>query len=347
MLLLLSFAALLLLLGKILKLPRGLIWGGLGLLMAAVLLAEATLPPANPLRQALGGTLQGWLIVAAIAVAGLGYGWLLSWLHARAPEMTQQTTPPEIFSETELERYARHIILREVGGVGQQRLKKARVLVVGAGGLGSPALLYLAAAGVGTIGVIDDDAVSLSNLQRQVLHTEGRIGMPKVFSAEKGLNEINPHVRILPYNRRLSPENARALIDDFDLVLDGSDNFATRYLVNAACVAAGKPLVAAAISQWEGQISVYDSKNGTPCYACVFPQEPAPGLAPTCAEAGVIGALPGVVGAMMAVEALKYITKAGQTLGGEMLIYDALYGESRKMHLVRRPDCKVCGGGAA
>ncbi len=258
--------------------------------------------------------------------------------------MTQDPNPV-IFSETELERYARHIILREVGGVGQQRLKAARVLVIGAGGLGSPALLYLAAAGVGTIGVIDDDAVSLSNLQRQVLHTEQRIGMPKVLSAEKGLQAINPHVTILPYNRRLDADSASRLIADFDLVLDGSDNFATRYLANDVCVALGKPLVAGAISQWEGQISLYDSKAGTPCYACVFPEPPAEGLAPTCAEAGVIGALPGVLGAMMAVEALKYITGAGQVLKGEMLIYDALYGESRKMRLTRRADCKVCQGG--
>jgi len=203
--------------------------------------------------------------------------------------------------------------------------------------------LYLAAAGVGTIGVVDDDEVSLSNLQRQVLHNEDRIGMPKVFSAQQGLNAINPHVDILPYQRRLTQENARDLIAGFDLVLDGSDNFKTRYLVNETCVGLKKPLIAAAISQWEGQISVYDPANGTPCYACVFPDPPADGLAPTCAEAGVMGALPGVVGAMMAVEALKEITGAGEPLKGEMLIYDALYGESRKLHLERRVDCKVCG----
>jgi len=342
MALVLALAALAVLLGMVMRLPRYLIWASLFILVLAVLLIAATLPATNPLRQMIGGTFTGWLIVAAIAVAVLGYGWLLSWLHARAPEMTPQKSP-ELFSKTELERYARHIVLREIGGVGQQRLKKARVLVVGAGGLGSPALLYLAAAGVGTIGVVDDDEVSLSNLQRQVLHNEDRIGMPKVFSAQQGLNAINPHVDILPYQRRLTGENARDLIAGFDLVLDGSDNFNTRYLVNETCVSLKKPLISAAISQWEGQISVYDPANGTPCYACVFPTPPADGLAPTCAEAGVMGALPGVVGAMMAVEALKEITGAGEPLKGEMLIYDALYGESRKLHLERRAECKVCG----
>jgi len=278
---------------------------------------------------------------AAIAVV-LGYALLLRALKSRAPE-PQTTKQTGVFSDSELERYARHIILREIGGPGQQRLKTARVMVVGAGGLGSPLLLYLAAAGVGTIAIVDDDEVSLSNLQRQILHDESRVGMAKVLSAQKALNAVNRHVDVRPINRRLDAKNAKTLFEGFDLVLDGSDNFATRYLVNATCVALKIPLIAAAISQWEGQISLYDPANGAPCYACVFPEAPADGLAPTCAEAGVMGALPGVVGSMMAVEAIKHITGAGQTLGGEMLIYDALYGESRKMKLARRKDCTVCG----
>lgn len=245
------------------------------------------------------------------------------------------------FTPEELDRYARHIVLREIGGPGQQKLKAARVLVVGAGGLGSPALLYLAAAGVGTLGIIDDDTVSLSNLQRQVLHATGNVGKLKTDSAIEALARVNPHVSIEPHPVRLTAENA-ALVANYDLVLDGSDSFETRYLVNEACVKARAPLIAAAMSQWEGQISLYDPANGTPCYACVFPKAPAPGLAPSCAEAGIMGALAGVMGAMMAGEAIKHITKAGEGLGGQMLIYDALYGESRKLALKSRPDCTVC-----
>lgn len=215
---------------------------------------------------------------------------------------------------------------------------------MGAGGLGSPALLYLAAAGVGTIGVIDDDTVSNSNLQRQVIHTDARIGMPKVFSAEVAMTALNPHIAVRPYNRRLTGAEAAALFAEYDLILDGSDSFDTRYMVNDAAVAAKKPLISAAITQWEGQISLYDPAGGAPCYACIFPERPADGLAPACAVAGVMGALPGVVGAMMAVEAIKEITGAGEGLRGRMLIYDALYGESRQIGLKRSPSCAVCGG---
>jgi molybdopterin-synthase adenylyltransferase len=243
----------------------------------------------------------------------------------------------------ELERYARHIVLREIGGAGQQRLRAARVFMVGAGGLGSPALLYLAAAGVGQIAVVDDDTVSLSNLQRQVIHSTEAIGAPKIDSAARTVAGINPHVAVTGHRLRLSPENADELMAQADLVLDGSDNFATRYLVNAACVCAGIPLIAAAMSQWEGQISLYHPAAGTPCYACVFPEPPAAGLAPTCAEAGIIGALPGVMGSMMAVEAIKWIARAGTGLGGRMLIYDALDAEVRTLRIARRPDCAVCG----
>jgi adenylyltransferase/sulfurtransferase len=230
-------------------------------------------------------------------------------------------------SDDELDRYARHIVLREIGGPGQARLKAARVLVVGAGGLGSPALLYLAAAGVGTLGIVDDDTVSLSNLQRQVLHATPDVGRPKTDSARE----------------RLTAENAAGLIADYDLVLDGSDSFATREVLNAACFAAKRPLVAAAIGQWEGQLAVWAPHLGGPCRACAFPERPAAGLAPSCAEAGVVGALAGVMGAMQATEAIKLITGAGQPLVGRLFLYDALWAETRTISVARRPGCAVCG----
>ena len=247
------------------------------------------------------------------------------------------------FSDEELDRYARHIILREVGGPGQQRLKAAKVLVVGAGGLGAPALLYLAAAGVGRIGIVDDDVVDLSNLQRQVIHGVADIGTQKTDSAATAIAAINPNVEVVPHTLRLSPANVDSIVNQYDLILDGTDNFDTRYAINAACVGAEKPLVAAAIAQWEGQISLYHPANGAPCYACVFPQAPADGLAPSCAEAGVLGALAGVIGSMMAVEAVKHITGAGQTLAGKMALYDALWGENRTLTIDRNPACPVCG----
>jgi molybdopterin/thiamine biosynthesis adenylyltransferase len=299
----------------------------------------------------VGGDFRGWLALGFLAALFLAYRAVLRRVRARAEPAPPQQPAARInataFSSTELDRYARHIVLREVGGPGQRRLKDAKVLVVGAGGLGSPALLYLAAAGVGTIGVIDDDTVSNSNLQRQVIHADDRIGMPKVFSAETAIRALNPFVTVRPYNRRLTEETAAALFRDYDLILDGSDNFATRFLVNAAAVATSRPLIAAAITQWEGQISLYDPAHGAPCYACIFPQAPADGLAPSCAEAGVIGALPGVVGSMMALEAIKEITDAGQSLRGRMIIYDALWGENRTISLQRRKGCSVCGGAAA
>ncbi len=244
----------------------------------------------------------------------------------------------------ELQRYARHIVLREVGGPGQNRLRRSRVFVAGAGGLGSPVLEYLAAAGVGAISIADHDVVSLSNLQRQVLFEESQVGLPKVTAARERLARLNPDVRVRPLEVRLDEENCTHLVRGHDLVLDGTDSFDARHIINAAAVAAGVPLVSGAISQWEGQLSVFDPADGAPCYACVFPEKPAEGLAPTCAEAGVVGALPGVLGAMMAAEAIKLITAAGSVLKGEMLIYDALHAESRKIRLSRRGDCAVCGG---
>lgn len=249
----------------------------------------------------------------------------------------------EPFTPAELDRYARHILLREIGGPGQRRLKDARVLVVGAGGLGSPSLLYLAAAGVGMIHVVDHDLVDASNLQRQVIHAEDRVGQPKVASAAQAMLALNPHVAVVPHQRRLDEAAAAELFPDCDLILDGSDNFDTRYLVNAAAVAAGKPLIAAAITQWEGQLALYDPVRGGPCYACVFPDRPAPGMVPTCAEVGVAAPLPGILGAMMAMEAVKHITGAGETLSGRMLMIDALHAETRVIHTSRNPACPVCG----
>ncbi len=328
---------------RLLGASRGAMGAVVGIAMVFVLVVQATLPAGNPLRMATGGSLRAWLILVIVgSVVGL-YAFAVGRLKCRAKQ--DEPMKSDKMSDAELERYARHIVLREVGGAGQQKLRKARVLVIGAGGLGSPALMYLAGAGVGTIGVVDDDLVSASNLQRQVLFVEADIDTPKVFAAQARLQALNPFVELLPFHRRLGEDDAEALISEFDLVLDGTDNFATRALVNRACVAAGKPLISGAISQWEGQLSVFDPANGAPCYACLFPEEPAAGLAPSCAEAGVMGALPGVVGAMMAAEAIKLVTGAGQALRGEMLMYDALYSENRKVKVGKRADCAVCGGG--
>lgn len=314
----------------------------LAVLFGAVIVVQVTLPADHAIRQMTGGSLQAWALMAGgAALVGI-YALGLRWLKVRVPPPAAPVSEGP-FSTGELERYARHIVLREIGGPGQQKLKAARVLVMGAGGLGSPVLLYLAAAGVGMIGVVDDDEVSLSNLQRQVLHDEASLGRPKVASAKARLNAINPHVSVQPFETRLDEANARAIFTDFDLILDGTDNAATRHLVNATAVALNKPLIAGAISQWEGQVSLYHPGAGGPCYACVFPEIPAAGLAPSCAEIGVMGALPGVVGSMMAVEAIKWITGAGAPLMGEVLVYDALYGESRKIRAERRADCAVCG----
>ncbi|MBD3766072.1 MAG: ThiF family adenylyltransferase, partial [Rhodobacterales bacterium] len=204
--------------------------------------------------------------------------------------------------------------------------------------------LYLAAAGVGTIGVIDDDVVDNSNLQRQIIHADARIGMAKVASAELALRALNPFIEVRPYRRRLTPEIAADLFADYDLILDGSDNFDTRYLANRVAAAQGKPLIAAAITQWEGQLSVWDPARGAPCYECVFPNRPAAGLVPSCAEAGVAAPLPGILGAMMATEAVKLITDAGTPLRGRLMIHDALHAETRVIAVKPRPGCPACAG---
>jgi molybdopterin/thiamine biosynthesis adenylyltransferase len=303
----------------------------------------AALPAGQTLRRILGDDLRVWAAVTILAVLGLGYAWLLTRLKARA--MTDQPkTAPSTFTPAELDRYARHILLREIGGPGQKALKNARVLVIGAGGLGSPALLYLAAAGVGCIGIMDADVVDASNLQRQIIHKDKGIGLAKVQSAREAILALNPYVTVRPYQRRFDADTA-SVLQDYDLVLDGSDNFDTRYLVNKMAAQAGIPLISAAITQWEGQISLYDPAHGSPCYECIFPDRPAPGLVPTCAEAGVAAPLPGVIGAMMAMEAVKHITQAGLTLRGRLLIHDALYAETRVIEITRRSDCPVCGVG--
>ena len=343
MLLFLTVSAGFWVLGRYMGAPRSARWLMIGLFYVAILAVAVIFPEGSPLRVAIGGSLGEWLTIGALAGAVWLYAEGLKRLRARVRPENLPTAAPKT-PDDRLERYARHIILREIGGPGQRRLGAAKVLVVGAGGLGSPALQYLAAAGVGTIGVIDDDVVEVTNLQRQVIHADERIGMPKVFSAEAAIRALNPHVEVRPYNRRLEPGIAEALFADYDLILDGTDGFETRYMVNAAAAATGRPLIAAALSQWEGQISVYAPGDGTPCYRCIFPEAPAPGLAPSCAEAGVLGPLPGVLGAMMAVEAVKEITGAGESLRGRMLIYDALHGETRTILLKKRAGCPVCGG---
>ena len=242
------------------------------------------------------------------------------------------------FSDEEVDRYARHLVLREIGGAGQQALKRAKVLIVGAGGLGAPAALYLAAAGVGRIGLIDPDTVALSNLQRQILYDGADVGRAKVEAAAERLVGLNANVAIEPLAVRLAPENAASIVSRFDLVLDGTDDFATRFAVNDACLTEAKTLVSGAIGRWTGQVGVF---SGRPCYRCLVPE--APPEAETCASVGVIGALAGVIGAMMALEAIKLIVNAGESLGGRLLIYDALAAEARTVRLGADPACPACG----
>jgi molybdopterin/thiamine biosynthesis adenylyltransferase len=243
------------------------------------------------------------------------------------------------FSDEEVDRYARHLVLREVGGPGQQKLKSASVLIVGAGGLGAPAALYLAAAGVGTIMLADPDVVDRSNLQRQVIFADEDVGRSKVEAAADRLAGLNPHVFVAGYKGRFDPESAAELISDVDLVLDGTDDFATRFCVSDACVAHGKTLVTGAIGRWTGQVGVF---SGKPCYRCLTPDIPPD--AETCVAVGVVGALAGVIGSMMALETIKLITGAGDPLTGRLLIYDGLGGQSRTVKVGADPACPVCGG---
>ncbi len=246
------------------------------------------------------------------------------------------------FQREDLIRYARHFVLPQVGPEGQRKLANAKVLLVGAGGLGSPAALYLAAAGVGTLGIVDADLVDLSNLQRQLLHGIHQLGQRKVTSAKDRLWELNPNVEVLTHPVRLTAANALELFEPYDLVVDGSDNFPTRYLVNDACVLGGKPYVYGAVDRWEGQASVFATGDG-PCYRCLFREPPPPGLVPSCAEAGVLGVLPGIIGSIQAAEVVKTILGVGETLAGRLLLFDALAMAFREVRLRRNPECPVCG----
>ena len=242
----------------------------------------------------------------------------------------------------ELVRYARHIALPEIGFEGQQRLKASRVLCVGAGGLGSPLALYLAAAGVGTLGIVDFDRVDESNLQRQLLHGTKDIGRSKLDSAESRLRDVNPHVKVVKHETKLSSGDALGVVADYDVVVDGTDNFPTRYLVNDACVLAGKPNVYGSVFRWEGQASVFATEGG-PCYRCLFREPPPPGLVPNCAEGGVVGVLPGIIGSLQALETIKLLLGVGTSLAGRLLIFDALALEWREVTLRRNPACPICG----
>jgi len=250
------------------------------------------------------------------------------------------------FRDDQIHRYARHILLQEVGGIGQEKLLSAKVLVVGAGGLGSPVILYLAAAGVGTIGVVDDDAVDLSNLQRQIAHTTARVGTPKVTSAAEAVAAINSDVKLVPHHMRLNAANIMDVLAGYDVVVDGSDNFATRFLVNDACFFARKTLVSAAVLRFDGQLATFKPHAGGPCYRCIYPEAPPPGIVPSCSEAGILGAVAGVMGTLQATEVLKEILSVGQGMSGRLLIYDALTTAFRTVKVNPDPECVLCSSTA-
>ena len=254
---------------------------------------------------------------------------------------TTSATQPVALSNDEVLRYSRHLIMPEVGMEGQLKLKAAKVLCIGTGGLGSPLALYLAAAGVGTIGLVDFDVVDFTNLQRQIIHSTADVGRKKLDSAADKLQAINPHVDIVRFETRLTSANALSIFRDFDIIVDGTDNFPTRYLVNDACVLTGKPNVYGSIFRFEGQVSVFATKEG-PCYRCLYPEPPPPGLVPSCAEGGVLGILPGLVGVMQATEAIKLILGSGEPLIGRLLLVDALAMKFRELKLRKNPDCPVC-----
>lgn len=334
---------------------RGWRLAGLAATVWAVLALVLVLAPGTRAAQMVGVSPRGWAVLGLLGALVLGYRAVIVWArrnpHPEAVRVAAPPSPPspdDALTDTELDRYARHIVLRELGGQGQRALKRARVLVVGAGGLGAPVLQYLAAAGVGRITVADDDAVGLSNLQRQVIFQTTDIDRPKADSAARAVARLNPHVVVTPLLRRVTAADAD-LIAGHDLVLDGTDSFASRAGINAGCVAAGVPLIAGSIAQWEGQLALYDPARGGPCLACLFPDAPAPGLAPPCSQAGVVGALPGVIGSMMALEAIKLLAGldrrgAGQGLRGRMVLFDGLWGDTRSISIAARPGCAVCGG---
>lgn len=288
-----------------------------------------------------GGTRS---LIAARTLKEMGYtnvvsmtGGFTAWKNAGMPFVQDHQ-----FTQEQLSRYSRHFLLPEVGEAGQAKLLAAKVLLLGAGGLGSPTALYLAAAGVGTLGIIDHDVVDLSNLQRQILHTNDRVGMPKVESARIAIESLNPDVKVVAHQERLSSENVLEIFKQYDIIVDGCDNFPTRYLVNDACVMLGKPNVHGSIFQFEGMASVFDPRSG-PCYRCLYPEPPPPGAAPSCAEAGVLGVLPGLVGCVQALETIKLILGVGRPLIGRMVHFDTLSMEIRVNRLPRDPECPMCG----
>lgn len=258
-----------------------------------------------------------------------------------ATEVREAEIAGALLTSTQMERYSRQVILEEVGVEGQARLLRSKVLIVGAGGLGSPVALYLAAAGVGTLGIVDGDQVDLTNLHRQILHTTAALGQPKTESARRTLEQLNPDVRVVPYQTVLTSANALQILEPYDVVVNGSDNFPTRYLVNDACVLLRKPLVDASILKWEGQATTFLPGQG--CYRCLFPTPPPPGAVPSCAEGGILGALCGYMGARQALEAIKILLGVGETLANRLLIFDALEGETRVVRWNRNPACPVCG----
>ncbi len=285
-------------------------------------------------------------LLAAESLRRLGYANVKSMAggFAKWKDQGRPFVKPRVLGDAERRRYSRHLSIPEVGEQGQIRLLDSKVLLIGAGGLGSPAAFYLAAAGVGTIGIVDFDAVDESNLQRQILHTHERVGKPKTESARQALTALNPQVQVRTFQERLSSANVERIFRDFDLVLDGSDNFPTRYLVNDACVLLRKPNVHGSVYRFEGQVTVFWPGEG-PCYRCLYPEPPPPELAPSCAEAGVLGVLPGVVGLLEAVEAIKIILGKGQPLVGRLLCYDALRAEFKELKLRRDPGCRYCRDG--
>ena len=263
-------------------------------------------------------------------------------LEGKEKMATATLTPTAQLSKDEILRYSRHLIMPEVGMEGQLKLKNAKVLCIGAGGLGSPLALYLSAAGVGQLGIVDFDVVDFTNLQRQVIHGTADVGKPKLASAQEAIREINSNVEVVGYETRLTSENALDIFEGFDIIVDGTDNFPTRYLVNDACVLLGKPNVYGSIFRFEGQVSVFYAREG-PCYRCLYPEPPPPGLVPSCAEGGVLGVLPGIVGCIQAMEVIKLIIGQGQPLIGRLLVFDALSIRFRELKLRKDPECPVCG----
>ncbi|MFZ5469910.1 MAG: molybdopterin-synthase adenylyltransferase MoeB [Myxococcota bacterium] len=291
-----------------------------------------------------GGTRSA---LAAKTLQELGYTHVFSMAGGfnRWHDAAYPVEKPFVLSNEQKERYRRHLVIPEVGEEGQAKLLQAKVLLMGAGGLGSPAALYLAAAGVGTLGIIDMDVVDLSNLQRQVIHTQERAGMPKTESAAAAIRALNPDVKVVPFQERLTSQNVLRILEPFDLVLDGGDNFPTRYLLNDACVVLNKPNVHGSIYRFEGQVTTFLPRQG-PCYRCLYPQPPPPEMAPSCAEAGVLGVLPGIVGLFQANEALKLILGKGNPLAGRLVMFDALGTRFQELKLRRDPNCPVCKDGA-